>query len=734
MAIIIQKNPWKVNQTLNGFGPICSLVSVYDLIFDANDDSASYDGYRISPTGVLSSGMSMDHDIICYNSSVYQTNGEVIKTSLDNFLNYGIDICPAKFDPSAKTAKKTISFTHPLSNLPINEVMTFSDKASALYPTSTITFEGSRWNTLDLTSTSDLTYSPVSLGIGGSGSSATTTFQISETDPVFNATIKQDGLTSYTKIALGTNNFKTWQIIGHFIPDILTRVEALATYESLRELLHFYKDALKHCYVWIKLRYFADYINQDEFEQDLNPNSDVKHKNIIVSATGDYNRYDGRLNSTEESKPTSHRPYIPKTVPSLDLLSDKIYEGYDYNNDLDRESTLSNVISQTTFTDSDSTSIGQLQTTPVNQVFTENEGTVNEETDHQKDSLTHPGYFDPESRMVPAEYDHKPVLLSKDGNLITDGRILSPTVDELWVYIKRLVDGRLNDDTALSSDSGVPRSTTANRKITEDLLPVAPKNFKIYDKNDVERLGDPLDTTIMDTGSGITREKLVISSYINAPEGLSLSQYDQLLRISEAIIGTTGKNTKNISNFAPWQTNPSSYEDIRDSNPVQPDMLNTGTLQSSQLWGPRSQPLSLREVEALLKQAKLNMISLARFMKENFSITGGLGRELNITDESKKARGAMYQFHKDYNFKVDDPNTVFGGVNGNVELPLNETRDVEGLIVGKSKSLDNNYYGQSSEIPNEPNSFGSSEVYLAADGTWRTLWSHVRVPIVSEEY
>lgn len=729
--VAIQKNPWKITQTLNGFGPVCSLVSLYDLIFNSDDDTSSYDSYRISASGAWVSGLKLDHDIICYNSGVYNTAGDVIKTNKENFLNYGLDICPVKFDPAAKAHDLVVSYVNS-KNQQVNSTLKVRDKAAALYPSSSVMFEGFAWDSVDPDSTAELTYTPVSVGIGSSGTQLSTTFQLSETDPIFNATIKQDGLTSYTKIALSTNNYKTWQIIGHFIEDINSQIDTLL-YPDLRTLLHNYKDALRYCYVWVKTRYFADYINPNSFTQDLTTESDVQHRNLNVSASGDFNRYEKNVVSTDESKASAHRPYIPKTVPSVDLLSDAIFPGYKFDDETDVQTVIDGVIKKTAFSDKDDSAIGQLQTTPVNTLYTDAEGTSNEPSDHLLDSLSHPGYYDPESRMTAAEYDHKPTLVPKNGNVVTDGRIMSPTIDEIWVYIKRLVDGRLNDDTASDPDVSRPKAETSQRKITEDLLPVAPKNFRISDKLNVTRIGDPLDTTIINTDNSTVREKLVIKSYINSPEGLSLDQYAQLKLISDAIIGPN-ETSHGIAQLTPWQENPASYDEIRDSNAIQPDTVNVTLLQKDATWGPRPNPLSMREVEALLKQAKLNMISLARFMKENLTVTGGLGRELNGTDPTKKAQGGLYQLHKDYNFKVDDPNTIFGATDGGLSLPVGETRAASGSILGRSKAAANDYYGQSPEIPTGRNEAGSSEVYLAADGTWRALWTHVRVPIVTEEF
>ena len=731
--VAIKKNPWKINQALGGYGPICSLVSLYDLIFNSDDDSPAYDSFRISNSGSWVAGLSLDHDIICYNSGVYGTTGEVIKTSKANFLNYGLDIRPATFDPAAKAYTLKIDYPDQ-AGLPGTFSMKTHDRASALYPSSTLSFEGFPWDVVDADSTADLAYTPVSVGIGGAGLQLSTTFQLSETDPIFNATIKQDGLASYTKIALNTNNYKTWQIIGNFITPIKEQIDDLL-YSDLRALLHNYKEALKYCYVWVKLRYFSDYINEEDFKQDLNPEASVQHKNMNISATGDFNRYERKMASTDDSKAAAHRPYIPKTVPSLDLLSDAVFPGYGYEDDTTVLATITDVIAKTAFTDGEQTKVGQLQTTPVNTVFTGAlEGTENEPADHALDTLTHPGYFDPESRATPAEYGHKPVIVPKDGNIVADGRIMSPTIDEIWTYIKMLVDGRQSDDAEKDHDFGRPLSTAVMRKISEDLRPKAPKNFTLYDKLNVKRIGDPLDTIIINTDQSTQREKLVVKSYINAPEGLALSQYEQLIRVSEAIVGSTGLAARGVDKFLPWKENPAAYADVSDANVTQPDTVNATEIQTDSLWGPRPKPLSLREVEALLKQEKLNLVSLARFLKENFAVTGGLGRALNSADQALKAAGGLYQLHKDYNFRVDAPNTVFGMPAGQIALPLGEARDASGKILGKTKTIGNDYYGQSAEIPTGANVAGSSEVYLAADGTWRSLWEHVRMPIVSEEF
>lgn len=150
-------------------------------------------------------------------------------------------------------------------------------------------------------------------------------------------------------------------------------------------------------------------------------------------------------------------------------------------------------------------------------------------------------------------------------------------------------------------------------------------------------------------------------------------------------------------------------------------------------WSPRKNPLSLRELESRVMNAKYNIIANFRFLKENFAITGGLGKRMNTGDLTKAAGGSLYQMHRDYNMKIDDPNTVYNpdGVlpEGKAVSPVGET-----FGIGLKKETDTDYYGASAELPDANGDFGSADVYMAADGTWRYLFDHVRLPILDETY
>jgi hypothetical protein len=43
-------------------------------------------------------------------------------------------------------------------------------------------------------------------------------------------------------------------------------------------------------------------------------------------------------------------------------------------------------------------------------------------------------------------------------------------------------------------------------------------------------------------------------------------------------------------------------------------------------------------------------------------------------------------------------------------------------------------YGVTNVLPEKANDYSSADVYLAADGNWRYIFDHVRLPILKEEF
>lgn len=531
---------------------------------------------------------------------------------------------------------------------------------------------------------------------------------------------------------------------------------------------------LKHTFIWIKAPFFGDYIQPDVFAQNLTPESDVKHKNLILSDTSDFNRYD-EYTSISTNPDTSTLPYVPIASPTVDLLTKKL-AGLGVS-DLSSltENDIKTVIDAG---DEDDSVIGGIA--------------MASETRDGSNNIVQPGYWDPESKRDADEYSfannhnkfHLPTIIPSTGNIFTNGRVISPTIDELWIYIKQLTSGRnsdiytdnnvtysrIKDLTALdeaipygtsgeeqesvgsnvykinliegTSPSSLDRNNNKDTRLT--VVPTTEYSFT-YDSKTV--YGDivGLDVSV-DKESNQT---IKVSKYVNSNDSIVYGIYSSLKHLSDNITtfdytdkDDDGHKEREIYNFTAWNTINNDDTDVTKDGDIVID---------KSLWQPRSAPYSLRELEALIKGNKFNLITLARFIKENFGVTGRLGKvtttgeilswlsldennktiqkSLTVTDDNI-ARGSLYQFHKDYNFNVAKPNTWFNQEGeGTYESGTGAVFD--GTRFSESTDLN---YGDADSINRNQAKYSSSDVYMAADGTWRYVFDHVRLPIVKVDY
>ena len=127
---------------------------------------------------------------------------------------------------------------------------------------------------------------------------------------------------------------------------------------------------------------------------------------------------------------------------------------------------------------------------------------------------------------------------------------------------------------------------------------------------------------------------------------------------------------------------------------------------------------------------------------ETFGVTGQFGKV--VKDTYNSAAGSLYQFHKDYNFHVDTPNTWFnqngdGTPEKGTSIVLDDpTKTPVGLenLVGKNISVKKfaANYGKNENFVEDPEKVSASDVYLAADGTWRYVFDQVRVPVLKSRF
>lgn len=355
---------------------------------------------------------------------------------------------------------------------------------------------------------------------------------------------------------------------------------------------------LKSCYILIKAPFYADYVDYKDFGQQLSQSADVVHRNMMVSASADFERFDSLQDDSIDSS-VSTRPYLPTTVPSIDRFASQILE----------DTTLEKVIESAK---SESSEIGALQT----QTF-ESSATAQRSSTSKKDTSTlAPLWFDPDSRSEASDYNDTPTMMPKNGNLYVDGRIISRSIDELWEAIKRLESGRDSDENIdSSSEIGYPTSVSKERTANVD---TRPKMKKLKFKTDYgERVGDPTYITYQDASV----LQFNVKEWVSDPEKIRYNLIDE------------------IKKMYGWDYN---VEDSLVS--VSRALEAVGALKE---LSPAANPYTLRELEALLRGLQYNLAYLVVYSQKHFVRAGKLG-DIRNAGLYSEAKGSLYQLHRDF--------------------------------------------------------------------------------------
>lgn len=567
--------------------------------------------------------------------------------------------------------------------------------------------------------------------------------------------------------------------------------------------------ALKHCFVWVRASFAADYVDPTDFDQKLNKDSSVTHKNLLIRndiSNADFNRYHeslySRTNKTTDESDKSESiddlkfsgftfPYIPRNAPLKDYISDEFYKKVSgetnteilqkiYADSAEEDSEIGSVLSE---------SKGQRHT-----VTSQVSGSASENAIETTETIVSPIQFlDPDidyteistsnsgtagSLVYPYE-ERKPTIIPKSGNLWTDSRILSPTIDEIWYIIKKVISGRDKDikyrnfeDSTKKYLSQIYAKEGSEYYNDEDhRLSEVNKSFKFkYGERTIE--GDPVDYDFQEALSNETETiyNFVVSEYFTQPDSVNYVVYNDISKISETIQKnhTLGSDEKvGIQNIRLANDN-DEIVDIDNVSSIKPYNITLSLPE----WRPRPTPMSLRELEGAILGNKFNIINNFRFVKENFAVTGKLGYS---TSENA---GSIYQFHKEYNFSIDNPNTVFhkngeglaveddennfgkdiqtgvsvsaGSTETTIEVDevnlqyYNSEYDPNSSATGNTAFKDEKgrnklpllveNYGISDLIPENKNDYSGHDVYLNAMGEWKLENEITRFPILRSKY
>lgn len=789
---------WKLSLSARPLKTHNVLVSLYDLLYDEegelwiNNDTLSKAGTRLS------------HDIICFNSNLNKTSGELNLNSgplseSPIWWTNGIDISLVQYDPRARAKKVVNTKTFQGKQLFTNGTYTIYDKDAAIAPSNLAQFcaGGVRRNQHSLAQDPTLqNYKPPKiLPITSDSSSIDSDILLSSEDIVFKGTlVSSANYYAYNSIFVNPNSTFGKFLIARAIginPEIICKdlttenrglynefqatnshfqltsgtsdTESDSIADAIGRAEYFY--ILKNTFVWVRAPFYADYIKPESFNQDLTPNSKVVHNELMLSGTADFNRYDRYLKQLsnevntddqntantpigpEDSEPEERSEtsdfYIPVTSPTVDFFTNDFLESFlpsikkdsvGYSSKLETWDAETDKYIDTFIQESVDGNNSVVKAIPIAPI---NRGDI---TKTSPDNLVPPGWFDPESRKGDDYYLHMgkfPSILPKDGNLYVGGRIISATIDEIWYMLKKLVGGRDKDTVIASNDIDIAQPyNTDYQNPTDTRMTEVPDSefiFKPDSSMSTEVKGDPIDIEYDRTNKNNIVVK--VSKFVNQNNAIKYPIFKSLQAISNTITSLNEQDIRGINYFSAWSKN--SVDNNRSSDTI----LTDNPIISGE-WAPRETPLSLRELEALIMGEKYNLITEARFVMETFGVTGKFGKVVSNTYNS--AAGSLYQFHKDYNFHVDTPNTWFNQ-NGNgtpesgTSIVLDDpTETPVGLenLVGKNTSVKKfaANYGSNENFVEDPEKVSASDVYLAADGTWRYVFDQVRVPVLKSRF
>lgn len=745
-----------------------SLVSLYDLLYDSTGITYTVDAQK---------AFKLPHDIICFNTALYGNIGGVISVGdgtdwPQDFVSNGIDISIPEYDKRANlrfvecNIKYDGSETHVFRRHGDKFGFYIKERDAALAP-ATITDFVTNGVKIEPGHSGGIASNYTFTSVQASGGTSSADILLTNEDTSFKGTlVTTSGLGCYNNIFLnstilketdgsketdsfllklfikafdfdnisnfvtnGSNlSYKTGKIsIGRWLPVYNSLKEIKGPgYEFLEKGDNLFTFLCKNTFVWVRCPFFGDYISPDSFMQDLNTDSKVKFNELILGKEQDLRMFDETLTGKESDKT---KTYIPRVSPTIDLISKKYIEGENgiaENNSIIKSEETAAKIDK--FLD-DNIHLGNAKFKGIVA------SPVNRETTAE---LTPPNYFNKESRRDGEYYKELrkfPTVLDNDGNAYVNGRIISPTIDEIWTMLKKLVSGRTADvaaEKAIKNNYSIPLGNAEDRKNENDttLSEVPDADFYVDDK-----YMDPLDYEIETNtveGTATQELSLKVTNYVNQNDAIVYELFDKL---------------KNLSDETTVHDTDSKYKIYSSENCLSEEENEPIT---KGVFAPRDVPFSLREIEALIKGNRYNIEALAAYLKYNYGAVGKLGKTTNpqievkddlgittetVDDKTNVAAGSLFQFHKEYGYDFDGefPSTVF---NKNAVTEDKGKAAVFDDIVFNGAEVRENVsdYGVTDVLPKKANDYSSADVYLAADGNWRYIFDHVRLPILKEDF
>lgn len=731
------------------------------------------------PTAVLTNaealvnGSRLGHNLLILNENVYSAG--VFNGNYEQFFRYAIDLSPAVFDKRAKVRVERLDISKicPFTSLATSDPINFfvQDEDAAIYPEDIKTSfaVNGTWRTFfrpqstvasNDTTTSYQSSEMFTVLAKTTEDDVSSDIVITDTDEVFSSTmVFEDGKKAYTTVGIQSTARITKLLLGTilFNSDAITKMngdvlQGLALLQPAQWAI-IYNNIInarigdvpltRYLQLWVKAPFCADYIDPADFNQNLNQDSDVAFRNLLLAnnyngVRNNFNRYTESRDYTDNTTINDFleklsRPYCPTNSPMKDLLSDKLMLVSGISGETVRDKALKLIEDSY----KDESFIGSVLVSPI--------GTQSGDNTR----YTPFNFYDPESREDEdyyADLGKLPTLIGRDGNLTLDGRIMSPTIDELWYIIWKLVLGHSNENTDIIS-SPIGEYFTKDTALSE-----AASQFT-WSQDGKTIKGNPIDYAFTTNDRGEVNG-IKVTEWVSNPTALSIN-VDRYVKTTSDVINTFFDAQAADEDKLSRGIFKTGGDIALGDGSTHTKQFFTGV---NQEYGPRSNPLSLRELEAAILGVKYNLDNNFIFDSKTYALTGKFGKVDKDEDGTVIAGGSLYQMHRDYNADIANPNTVFkmgvkagdesgrdatfGDLNGIEELHasgvkvylLDEKHKRTTKVKTSGMPLLVENYGKSVSLAAEQGEYTGSDVYMAADGTWRYKAEHTRLPILRSRY
>lgn len=755
IGLELQRKPWKVWMS-SAPQPTAVLTTAYDLLKQG--------------------GSKLNHNLVILNENVYAAS--VFNGNFEQFYRYVLDIGPATFDKRSKVRVEEIDLadiglsTKFLGSNDTKIDFYVQDKNAALYPSDikTVFAVNTTWKPYfrpaSLMAAHDVSTAyrvdeMFTASVDTDENPSSSDIYVRETDEIFTATmVFEDGKKAYTTVGINHTNRILKLILGALLfnsnksNDLRDGTSFKNFFETLntQEIENIFsgllnakigdKPLLSYIYLWVKAPFCADYIDPKDFNQDLNQDADVIHKNLLLSnnynsVRNNFNRYNEDIDYLDKTSndylEKMSRPYCPMITPMKDILSEKLMllSGISGSTIIEKATKL--------LEDSlkDDSIIGSVLVSPNGTDVTD------------KARYTPFTYYDPESRELETYYEELgklPSLIGRDGNLTTDGRIMSPTIDELWYIIYKTILGHSNESSTYLSS---PSSSNYGGKDTS--LAEAVKEYNWSNDDGKSYKGSPL-SFVFNTNDDGEVNGVSVDEWVSNPDEHYINIHSKIQSVSSDLTSFFDAQNEDVAGSR-------SIFKTGDDIALGDEATHSKEFAyAGREYGPRNVPLSLRELEAALMGIKYNVDNNFVFESKTYTTSGKFGKVEKDKNGVIIAGGSLYQMHRDYNADIKNPNTIFkmgadntGDAGRDATFgDLNNTKEVHAsgieiyLLDNKNKRTDKKKtagmpllvenYGKSVTLDEEQGHYTGADVYMAADGTWRYKAEHMRLPILRSRY